>query len=253
MPDSILDMDLLSVRSVALVIFVGLLVALGPPQVLAATKADMYNLHDDLFTTRGYKKQVRPIEFDSNSLFVYMAFSLLSLVDVIFLSLTSTLVFALPAEAGEKISMGITVLLAYAVYLTIVSDHLPNTSVQPSPLTKRRPKRLEHEQNPGEEGDISQEKQDGSPILTSWAGRRPDRCRHAQVTCLAPRLTITIRAIGYMPDQDSPDNKCNSNLTPHIPPNKDMWKHFTDSNVFQSQQLLAQNPSLFSQTSHLQK
>ena len=75
-------MDLLSVRSVALVIFVGLLVALGPPQVLAATKADMYNLHDDLFTTRGYKKQVRPIEFDSNSLFVYMAFSLLSLVDV---------------------------------------------------------------------------------------------------------------------------------------------------------------------------
>ncbi|RUS87280.1 hypothetical protein EGW08_004960, partial [Elysia chlorotica] len=53
---------------------------------------------------------------------------------VIFLSLTSTLVFALPAEAGEKISMGITVLLAYAVYLTIVSDHLPNTSVQTSIL-----------------------------------------------------------------------------------------------------------------------
>ena len=54
-------------------------------------------------------------------------------LQVIFLSLTSTLVFALPADAGEKISMGITVLLAYAVYLTIVSEHLPNTSVQVSP------------------------------------------------------------------------------------------------------------------------
>ncbi|GFS03113.1 neuronal acetylcholine receptor subunit alpha-3 [Elysia marginata] len=54
------------------------------------------------------------------------------LLPVVFLSFTSTLVFALPAEAGEKMSMGITVLLAYAVYLTIVSEHLPNTSVQTS-------------------------------------------------------------------------------------------------------------------------
>ncbi|GFS17531.1 neuronal acetylcholine receptor subunit alpha-2 [Elysia marginata] len=52
------------------------------PRAQAATKKDVYSLHDNLFTTRGYKKQVRPIEFSSNSLFVYMAFSLLSLVDV---------------------------------------------------------------------------------------------------------------------------------------------------------------------------
>ncbi|KAK3780877.1 hypothetical protein RRG08_052036 [Elysia crispata] len=54
------------------------------------------------------------------------------LLPVAFLSFTSTLVFALPAEAGEKMGMGMTVLLAYAVYLTIVSEHLPNTSVQTS-------------------------------------------------------------------------------------------------------------------------
>lgn len=56
------------------------------------------------------------------------------IMPVIFLSLTSTLAFALPADAGEKMSMGITVLLAYAVYLTIVSDQMPNTSVQTSTL-----------------------------------------------------------------------------------------------------------------------
>ncbi|GFN81645.1 hypothetical protein PoB_000815100 [Plakobranchus ocellatus] len=51
------------------------------PKADGASKANMYDLHDDLFTSRGYKKQVRPIADDSNSLFVYLAFSLLSLVD----------------------------------------------------------------------------------------------------------------------------------------------------------------------------
>ena len=52
------------------------------------------------------------------------------ILPVIFLSLTASLVFYLPAEAGEKIGMSMTVLLAYAVYLTIIADNMPQTSLQ---------------------------------------------------------------------------------------------------------------------------
>ena len=52
------------------------------------------------------------------------------LLPVLFLSATSCLVFALPADSGEKLGTAITVLLAYAVYLTIVTDYLPETSLQ---------------------------------------------------------------------------------------------------------------------------
>ena len=50
------------------------------------------------------------------------------ILPVIFLSLTTTVVFLLPAEAGEKMGVSITVLLAYSVYLSIISDNLPQTS-----------------------------------------------------------------------------------------------------------------------------
>ncbi|KAK3796713.1 hypothetical protein RRG08_037478 [Elysia crispata] len=53
---------------------------------------------------------------------------------VLFLSFTASMVFFLPADAGEKIGMGITVLLAYAVYLTIIADNMPQTSLQVSYL-----------------------------------------------------------------------------------------------------------------------
>ncbi|GFS22586.1 neuronal acetylcholine receptor subunit alpha-6 [Elysia marginata] len=49
--------------------------------------------------------------------------------------MTGTLSLALPADAGEKMGMCLTVLLSYTVYLTIVSDELPNTSVQISVLS----------------------------------------------------------------------------------------------------------------------
>ncbi|GFN75628.1 acetylcholine receptor subunit alpha [Plakobranchus ocellatus] len=52
------------------------------------------------------------------------------LIPVLLLSFTGTLALALPAEAGEKMGMCLTVLLAYSVYLTIVSEELPNTSLQ---------------------------------------------------------------------------------------------------------------------------
>ncbi|PVD21672.1 hypothetical protein C0Q70_17471 [Pomacea canaliculata] len=56
------------------------------------------------------------------------------ILPVLFLAMTSSLVFALPAESGEKMSLSITVLLAFAVYLTLVTDSMPKTSVQVSML-----------------------------------------------------------------------------------------------------------------------
>ena len=38
----------------------------------------------------------------------------------------------LPAEAGEKMGVSITVLLAYSVYLSIIADSLPSTSEEAS-------------------------------------------------------------------------------------------------------------------------
>ena len=49
---------------------------------------------------------------------------------VILLSMTACLVFVIPADAGEKMGTAITVLLAFAVYLTIVTEYLPDTSLQ---------------------------------------------------------------------------------------------------------------------------
>ncbi|KAJ8300318.1 hypothetical protein KUTeg_021837 [Tegillarca granosa] len=52
-----------------------------------------------------------------------------SLLPVTMLSVLTSLIFKLPAESGEKIGFCLTVLLAFAVYVTIVSDHIPTTSL----------------------------------------------------------------------------------------------------------------------------
>ena len=49
---------------------------------------------------------------------------------VVFLSFTASAVFAVPAEAGEKIGLSVTILLAYSVYLSIIAGDLPRTSSQ---------------------------------------------------------------------------------------------------------------------------
>ena len=73
----------------------------------------------------------RPITTFSFYLARRHSFYLVSfIVPVIMLSVTSCLVFALPADAGEKMGTSITVLLAFAVYLTIVTEYLPDTSLQ---------------------------------------------------------------------------------------------------------------------------
>ncbi|XP_055954375.1 neuronal acetylcholine receptor subunit alpha-7-like [Patella vulgata] len=56
--------------------------------------------------------------------------SLNIILPVLFLSFMGALVFMLPADAGEKISLAITILLAYIVFLTIVSESMPQTSLQ---------------------------------------------------------------------------------------------------------------------------
>ncbi|XP_045176447.1 acetylcholine receptor subunit alpha-like [Mercenaria mercenaria] len=50
------------------------------------------------------------------------------IMPIIFMAFLSNVVFLIPADCGERISYSITVLLAIAVYLTLVGDNLPKTS-----------------------------------------------------------------------------------------------------------------------------
>ncbi|XP_064598528.1 neuronal acetylcholine receptor subunit alpha-6-like [Liolophura sinensis] len=49
-------------------------------------------------------------------------------VPLMLLSALNVVVFALPVESGERISLSITTLLTYAVFLSVIGDSLPNTS-----------------------------------------------------------------------------------------------------------------------------
>ncbi|ESP01179.1 hypothetical protein LOTGIDRAFT_139818, partial [Lottia gigantea] len=51
-------------------------------------------------------------------------------------SFLSLLIFLLPHDSGEKISYALTLLLAYAVLLTLISDNMPSTSHHVSILSK---------------------------------------------------------------------------------------------------------------------
>lgn len=52
---------------------------------------------------------------------------------IIFLAVLNILVFAIPADAGERIGFSVTMLLALAVFLTLVGDNVPKTSA-PMPI-----------------------------------------------------------------------------------------------------------------------
>ena len=45
-----------------------------------------------------------------------------------FLSFMTLMVFHIPPEAGERLSVGITLLLSYFIFLLMIFDSLPNTS-----------------------------------------------------------------------------------------------------------------------------
>ena len=55
------------------------------------------------------------------------------ILPILFMCFLNVMVFLLPVDSGERIGYAITVLLAIAVYMTIVSDNLPKTS-EPLPL-----------------------------------------------------------------------------------------------------------------------
>ena len=46
----------------------------------------------------------------------------------VLMSLLAMLVFYLPPDSGEKVSLGITVLLSFSVFLLLVADNVPKTS-----------------------------------------------------------------------------------------------------------------------------
>ena len=50
------------------------------------------------------------------------------LVPCLMLSLLTGVVFMVPPEAGEKISLSISVLLSFTVFLMILADNMPQTS-----------------------------------------------------------------------------------------------------------------------------
>ncbi|XP_060599402.1 neuronal acetylcholine receptor subunit alpha-6-like [Ruditapes philippinarum] len=52
---------------------------------------------------------------------------------IVFMSIINILVFILPAESGERVGYSVTVLLALAVFMTLVGDNLPKTS-EPVPI-----------------------------------------------------------------------------------------------------------------------
>ena len=53
---------------------------------------------------------------------------------IIFMGFLNVLVFILPVQSGERVSYAITVLLAIAVFLTLVGDNMPKTSEPMSTL-----------------------------------------------------------------------------------------------------------------------
>ncbi|XP_078314818.1 acetylcholine receptor subunit beta-like [Crassostrea virginica] len=58
-----------------------------------------------------------------------------TILPVVLMAFLIPMVYRLPVDSGEKIGYSLTVLLAYAVYLTLISDNIPSTSVSVCYLT----------------------------------------------------------------------------------------------------------------------
>ncbi|XP_060071528.1 acetylcholine receptor subunit alpha-like [Ylistrum balloti] len=63
----------------------------------------------------------------------YLIFTII--LPICLLNFVNLLAFILPADSGERVSFAITVLLTLSVYMTIMSDSIPNTSDPVSILT----------------------------------------------------------------------------------------------------------------------
>lgn len=58
------------------------------------------------------------------------------ILPVIAIAFLSSFIFTLHPDSGEKVGFCLTVMLAYAVYLTLVADHMPTTSTSTSVLSE---------------------------------------------------------------------------------------------------------------------
>ncbi|KAK3582644.1 hypothetical protein CHS0354_001690 [Potamilus streckersoni] len=58
-----------------------------------------------------------------------------TILPVVIMATLIVMVFKLPPESGERIGMSLTALLAYAVYLSLISDNIPRTSKSASVLS----------------------------------------------------------------------------------------------------------------------
>ena len=82
--------------------------------------------------------KTRPRTYDQNQLSVaqwYFTFKRRPqffffnvILPIIFMSLLDCLVYCIPVQSGERISYAITVLLSFAVFMTLISDNIPKTS-----------------------------------------------------------------------------------------------------------------------------
>ena len=61
---------------------------------------------------------------------------MIMMIPVCLLSFLCCAVFLLPPDSGEKIGYALTVLLSYAVYLSLISENIPEDSLNVSLLSE---------------------------------------------------------------------------------------------------------------------
>ena len=53
------------------------------------------------------------------------------IIPTVVLAVLSSFTFLIPDDSGEKLSMGVSILLAYTVFILILADNTPQTSQHP--------------------------------------------------------------------------------------------------------------------------
>ncbi|XP_033752768.1 neuronal acetylcholine receptor subunit alpha-7-like [Pecten maximus] len=97
---------------------------LGSPIFFPSGQWELMKTNISIETIKEYEQFTVTITFRRRPVFILVNIFIPASV----LGILTTLVFLLPAESGERVSFSITVLLALTVFLTIVSDNLPNTT-----------------------------------------------------------------------------------------------------------------------------
>jgi hypothetical protein len=115
------------------------------------------------------------------------------------LSILVMVVFCLPPDAGEKISLGISVLLAFTVFLLMVAENVPRTSLH-------------------------------TPIIGKYLTRGSECLERVQTTVVV-RDSIEFNES----PNPAPDGDCLESVSPSVaPPSDDAVQQIIFLNVFQS-------------------